>query len=281
MNRLAYEAHLRATTLSGSNKGTSYLRALDLLAEMLAAESEGFEDCLEIWNMESIDRLFELQEKVREEQRLGDESVWNLKEISKSYLQNGYCSAALTSYIDFLVEYRNSEVLLETFASHKGSEDELAAKLEQPVEVPKALLEGKTKAQGKEVIREVKTRVNQRVFRDMILTLYRSRCCLTGLEVAEVNRASHIVGWAEEESLRLDPRNGLCLSATYDAAFDRHLITLDKEYRVVLSKDLKDQYSSKSFQEHFLRKEGEKIALPKSYLPKQEYLERHRSQGAF
>ena len=74
----------------------------------------------------------------------------------------------------------------------------------------------------------------------------------------------------------MDPRNWLCLSATYDAAFDRHLITLDEAYRLVLSKALRDHYTSESVKEHFMRKEGMPIALPERYLPSQAYLEQHR-----
>ena len=41
--------------------------------------------------------------------------------------------------------------------------------------------------------------------------------------------------WAEGEANRLDPENALCLSATYDAAFDRHLISFDEHYRLIVS----------------------------------------------
>ena len=62
-----------------------------------------------------------------------------------------------------------------------------------------------------------------------------NRCCLTGLDLPQLNRASHIIGWAEPKGkqIRMDPRNGLCLSATYDAAFDRKPITFDEDYRLV------------------------------------------------
>jgi len=39
--------------------------------------------------------------------------------------------------------------------------------------------------------------------------------------------ASHIVPWAEDERNRLNPRNGLCLNALHDRAFDRHLMWID------------------------------------------------------
>jgi len=229
----------------------------------------------------SIESLHALQKQVRQEQQAGDKSAWNLDGIAKSYLQKGYCSAALTSYINFLVELQNATVLLEAFDTHQGSEKEVFARLDQPLTYSDSLLENLTLAEGKEVLRQTKTRVNQRVFRDIILKIYNQRCCLTGLDIPDINRASHIVPWSEDKAIRLDPRNGLCLSATYDTAFDRHLISLDNDFRLVLSKALKEHYSSESFREHFLKKEGERISLPNAYLPNQTYLDTHREGGEF
>ena len=94
-------------------------------------------------------------------------------------------------------------------------------------------------------------------------------------------RASHIIPWAEDESKRLDPSNGLCLSATYDAAFDRNLISLDNDYRIIVSKEISDYYTRDCVKEHFLKKAGEVIALPERYSPNRGYLEKHRSCGVF
>jgi len=37
--------------------------------------------------------------------------------------------------------------------------------------------------------------------------------------------ASHIVPWSKDKQNRLNPRNGLCLSALHDKAFDRGMIS--------------------------------------------------------
>ena len=60
-----------------------------------------------------------------------------------------------------------------------------------------------------------------------------------GFSLADIFRASHISPWAEDEKDRLNSENGLCLSATYDAAFDRHLISFDEHHRFIVSKDIK------------------------------------------
>ncbi|OQK18313.1 hypothetical protein AU255_10985 [Methyloprofundus sedimenti] len=132
-----------------------------------------------------------------------------------------------------------------------------------------------------DVIRSVKTRSNQYVFRKIILKIYNQSCCITGLNIQTVNRASHIIPWAEDKTIRLDPRNGLCLSATYDAAFDEHLISLDDDYRVIISKGIKDYYTNESVRAYFKNKEGVKICLPVKYLPNKINLAAHRDKGEF
>ena len=281
MYRSAFTEYLNATNLTDSRKASSYLKAFEHLETILAAVPKGFEVCQNLWEVESPQRLLELRELVRDEQKKKDGSDWSLKSVAPSYLQNGFCSAALTSYIEFLVEYRHTNEILDAFERHEGSEDDVVKKLDHDFKIPPEVLEDYSSQEGKDVERKVKARVNQDAFRKIILKIYRGRCCLTGLDIPQVNRASHIVGWAEDKSIRMDPRNGLCLSATYDAAFDRHLITLDDEFRLVLSKDLKESYSGESFREHFQRREGDRIELPKAFRPKQDYLEVHRSQGQF
>lgn len=79
------------------------------------------------------------------------------------------------------------------------------------------------------------------------IDIYEYRCCLTGIEVPEVLRASHIIPWSGSKNTCLNPENGLCLSASYDAAFDKHLITFDEDYRLVLIPVIKKDTYPKRF----------------------------------
>ncbi len=276
-----FSHYIHATNITGSNKAASYIQALNWLSKMLTAVPLVFKDCVDIWSVDSVDRLHELYLFVLEEARKGNDSVWNIEGIPTSYLQKGYCSAALKSYQEFHVEYAYEQELLKAFDEYKGDESGVVEKLDREMKYPKFLLEGLNKKQGKDVRRLVKTRVNQEVFRKIILGLYNETCCITGLNIPIVNRASHIVRWAGNEKERLDPCNGLCLSATYDAAFDKHLITLDDDYRIIISKEISRYYTNESVKEYFLKKEGDKIALPSSYLPSKEYLKKHREECKF
>lgn len=80
-----------------------------------------------------------------------------------------------------------------------------------------------------EAERLVVQRIGQDVFRERLMDYWRGRCPLTGISDAPLLRASHIIPWSECESdaERLDVHNGLLLSALWDAAFDRALVTFD------------------------------------------------------
>jgi len=277
----AFTTYLQAKNIDGSGKAASYLRALELLGEMLKAKPSGFEDCREIWSVRSAERLIQLRLRVLDEQKRGGESIWMLEGIPVSYLRDGYCSAALTQLIEFLVQRIYSDKILRLVEAHKGDESTLPKALNLAPSVPEGFVYDATSQDGKERLQTIKTRIGQRAFRDMVLELYRNRCCLTGIDLPEVNRASHIIGWAERVETRMDPRNGLCLSATYDAAFDRKLITFDDDYRLVLSKTIRDRVPTETLKTHFLGKEGQRIEVPTRLRPLKEYLDHHRKGGSF
>lgn len=276
-----FTKYIHITNADGSGKASSYIRAIDLLCDMLKANPLGFDDCKNIWAVDPIERLHELYVLVLAEARKNDASVWNIKGIPKSYLQNGFCSAALVMYQKYLFESNCERELLSTFDEYEGDELGLVEKLAVDINVPEFLIDGLDEMQGNDIVRAVRVRTNQNVFRKMILTIYNQSCCITGLNIPEIIRASHIIPWAVDEGKRLDPTNGLCLSATYDAAFDKNLISLDDDYRLILSKDIKYYCDTRSVKEYFINKEGMHITLPAKYKPNKEYLAAHRNSGSF
>lgn len=119
-------------------------------------------------------------------------------------------------------------------------------------------------------------RLGQDFFRRTVLVSYGTRCCLTGTPIAALLSASHIVAWSADQAQRLNPRNGLCLAKTQDAAFDRHLITLDEDLRLVLSKSIRDHFTSESVRVNFQPYEGKRINPPYRFAPAPALLQRHR-----
>lgn len=118
-------------------------------------------------------------------------------------------------------------------------------------------------------------RAKQSFFRRVVLISYEGRCCMSGVSDARLLIASHIVPWAKDKSNRLNPRNGLCLSAIHDKAFDRGLIGLSDNFRVIISEDVRR--SPDSFVQAVLTNlDGKEIMQPYRFLPSLEFVRRHR-----
>jgi len=125
--------------------------------------------------------------------------------------------------------------------------------------------------------RTVKVRRVQTFFRNTVLANYEGRCALTGIAISQLLIASHIIPWSENEERRADPTNGLCLNALHDKAFDRHLITFDDDYRLVVSSILK-KHDAPDFQStNFSNLEGCTLSLPHRFAPDQQALHLHRN----
>ncbi|MEO8836843.1 MAG: HNH endonuclease signature motif containing protein, partial [Caldimonas sp.] len=94
-----------------------------------------------------------------------------------------------------------------------------------------------------EAERLVIQRIGQDIFRARLMAYWQGRCPLTGITDPALLRASHIIPWAECETdaERLDVHNGLLLSALWDAAFDRALVTFDDQGRPEFSPSLSEQ----------------------------------------
>jgi putative restriction endonuclease len=122
----------------------------------------------------------------------------------------------------------------------------------------------------------VRVRVNQGFFRAAVLAAYGAKCCITGLAVSELLNASHIVPWSVDTKNRTNPRNGLCLNAIHDRAFDCGLVTVTPDdLRVRISGELKSLSADKSVEEFFLQWEGHSVSPPKHFAPAPEFLRYH------
>lgn len=123
----------------------------------------------------------------------------------------------------------------------------------------------------------IKTRVGQYFFRMSVLSAYRNRCCITGMELLNLLIASHIKPWrdSDEKTERTNPSNGLCLNALHDKALDKGLITIDKNYRVVNSKQIKNAEMDSESRAWLQAYEGKQIVLPDRFYPGMKFVEYH------
>ena len=127
--------------------------------------------------------------------------------------------------------------------------------------------------------RAVKTtaRVGQGFFRSAVMSAYDGRCCITALSVPSLLVASHIVPWRYDRANRLNPRNGLLLSALHDKAFDSGLLTINDDMTVRVSEN---QYEAgdKYFRQSILSYQGQRIRLPEKFAPDPAFLSYHRER---
>lgn len=118
-------------------------------------------------------------------------------------------------------------------------------------------------------VREV--RVGQPDFRRDLLKRWKS-CAVTGCTVEAALRASHMKPWAVSTSQeRLDPFNGLLLTANLDALFDAGLISFDGDGRILISSGIKQT-------DYPLLGISAEMRLRKINTAHEPYLEYHRQQ---
>lgn len=129
-----------------------------------------------------------------------------------------------------------------------------------------------------EIVMTVKQRRGQRFFRAAVLAGHDGKCCITGIGHPEMLRASHIVPWKDDEKLRLNPRNGLCLNALHDAAFDRGLLTLTDSCEVRYAKRLRKGLPREVWEGMFEKHEGREVTMPERFRPEAVYLQHHRER---
>jgi uroporphyrinogen-III synthase len=101
----------------------------------------------------------------------------------------------------------------------------------------------------------IQARVGQGRFREDLEKLWGEKCAVTGVPTRELLRASHIKPWAYSTvKQKLDPENGLLLSANLDALFDKYLISFDSDGRMLVSTRIESETLSVIPKEAKLRK---------------------------
>lgn len=93
---------------------------------------------------------------------------------------------------------------------------------------------------GKEQI--ITPRLGQSSFMVMVLNAYGRKCAITGEKTLPVLQAAHIRPYSQEGPHSLG--NGLSLRSDFHALFDRGYITIDRDYRILVSKSIKEEFGN-------------------------------------
>lgn len=269
MSQQGYEDYIYS--MYGNNTGTakSYITAIRIIDELIAREGLFSLNGTSVTCLDDADRLQEIVDFVCQQQSLyknGNASFFDhVNPRQKSYPRGGFCSAAIRQLIEY--KYSEDEKTADNLIAGLKNGKKISTELNKVFKIDK---------EGLDVEVSTTARYGQRYFRKLILANYDNKCCVTGLNIPIVLRASHIAAWAADKKNRMNPENGLCLSATYDAAFDKHLISFDDDYRMIVSKEIKDYYTNDIAKEYFENYEGKQIILPTQYMPSKKLLEKHR-----
>ena len=141
-----------------------------------------------------------------------------------------------------------------------------------------ATVEAEAFPEGKTRDAIIRVRVNQGFFRAAVLAAYGIRCCITGISIPQLLNASHIVPWSVDIKNRANPRNGLCLNAIHDRAFDCGLLTITPELKVRVSPKVRTVKRDPTVQEFLTQYDGRTIRLPSRFVPEPNFLKYHNEK---
>jgi len=171
-------------------------------------------------------------------------------------------------------EYMNNwdEIFIE-------GEKLLAAKKDTTIEkLYNINLDKYTEKEGLEKERLVKVRLNQEIFRGVVLSNFDNQCCITGIKFTELIVASHITTWRDDTKNRLNPKNGLALNCLHDKAFDKHLITVTEDLKIKISSNFYKHANVLSIKQNFIDFDSQQIITPKKFEPDALFLKIHNEK---
>lgn len=265
------------TRLSPENSGKadSYARAIRILDEVLAHQDlidlHG-RSLYDVRDTETIEAVLRFVSQEVKKMKRNEPNIFDYgKPNQRSYPLKNFCSSALRSLKQY-AQYEQEVVVADGIVAQERNPRTISTKLIAHFDITK---------EGEDKISLTKQRKGQDYFRRMILANYGGRCALTGIDIPQLLLASHIIPWADKSHKkdRLNPCNGICLSALYDKAFDQGLITISPDdYCVILSSALQESETKAYYDKHFGCIKGQKLTLPTEYLPSREFLAYHRDK---
>ena len=254
-----------------SRKASSYAQAIRILDEVLVHQNVIDLHGQSLYDIDAVtieEVLLFVNDEVKK-MRGGQQNIFDYgKHSQRSYPLKSFCSAALKSLKKYAL-YEQEVKAADAIVAQESNPRTISKKLITHFDLTK---------EGEDVVSVTKRRKGQDYFRRMILTNYNSRCALTGIDIPQLLIASHIIPWEDKKHKqdRLNPCNGICLSALYDKAFDEGLITFSpSDYAVCLSSALRENETKEYYNLHFGIIVGKKLTMPTEYLPNREFLEYH------
>ncbi len=141
-------------------------------------------------------------------------------------------------------------------------------------------LNGSVASPPPKYLRVIEYEARSALFKNAVPKLYNYSCAISGMRLTATSNvqmidACHIEPWSQSKNDSI--QNGIALSPTLHRAFDRHLISIDEDYRVVVSssftEDLQSPFNLSQFK-------GKRILLPKDerWYPSRRFLAQHHAK---
>ena len=272
MNRQGYIQYNLMLSPENSGKADSYARAIRILEEVLpfqnSVDMRG-QSLITISNIEIIEKVETIVRTEVAKMKRNEPSIFdhgNPKQ--RSYPLKNFCSSALRSLKNYIL-YEHEIKAADAIVAQDHDPQRIAKRLISHFDLTK---------EGTDEISQVKRRKGQDYFRHMVLSNYNFRCALTGIDIQQLLLASHIIPWAENKKERLNPCNGICLSALYDKAFDQGLIGFNTQYKTVLSNRIVENEGKDYYEKYFAPIAGRELTLPTIFKPESKFLEWHMDE---
>ena len=229
MDKQGFINYTSSFSPTGSGKAGSYAKAIDILNDIfsnVSIKDYPTHNLYSIINPEVIEDIRNYVSIEEKKMRNGEKSIFDFgKATQTSYPRGRFCSAALKSLKEYAI-YEKEIKKADSIVLQEQDPQAIAKELTKHFDVNK---------EGLDIETITKQRKGQYYFRRMILSNYNGHCALTGIDIPQLLLASHIIPWSKNKVTRLNPSNGICLSALYDKAFDQGLIGFDQHYKVMLS----------------------------------------------
>lgn len=133
-----------------------------------------------------------------------------------------------------------------------------------------------------QVEREEEMILRSHIFRKAVLEIYLGRCAISGMKLdfgknVTMVDACHIIPFADAQGDTIT--NGITLSPTLHRAFDRGLVSVSNDYRVLVHPRLTDHFPEVGIRQF----NGQELKLPEDsrFYPSPEKLALHRQRFAF
>ena len=119
----------------------------------------------------------------------------------------------------------------------------------------------------------IKSRLGQGAFRILVTDAYKRNCAISGEKALPVLQAAHIKPYSEQGPNSIN--NGLLLRSDLHILFDRGYITVTPEYKIEVSKKIKEEFNNGKHYYAFHGKELQSLPQLNQDKPNLDYLRWH------